>query len=67
MRNLLKRLYIRIIKDRDPSVIIWIGTLLQTEIIKMDSEGIGILNWSTNYSGKSRWSGLCFDSGKNLY
>nr|YP_009578803.1 photochlorophyllide reductase subunit N [Taxus brevifolia]QBK34142.1 photochlorophyllide reductase subunit N [Taxus brevifolia]QBK34306.1 photochlorophyllide reductase subunit N [Taxus brevifolia]QBK36358.1 photochlorophyllide reductase subunit N [Taxus brevifolia] len=35
----LKRLCIRIKKDRDPSVIIWIGTCT-TEIIKMDLEGM---------------------------
>nr|AJF41919.1 photochlorophyllide reductase subunit N [Araucaria muelleri]AJF41999.1 photochlorophyllide reductase subunit N [Araucaria scopulorum]AJF42244.1 photochlorophyllide reductase subunit N [Araucaria luxurians]AJF42323.1 photochlorophyllide reductase subunit N [Araucaria subulata]AJF42404.1 photochlorophyllide reductase subunit N [Araucaria columnaris]AJF42730.1 photochlorophyllide reductase subunit N [Araucaria humboldtensis]AJF42811.1 photochlorophyllide reductase subunit N [Araucaria biramul len=35
----LKRLCIRIRKDRDPSVIIWIGTCT-TEIIKMDLEGM---------------------------
>nr|APZ75886.1 photochlorophyllide reductase subunit N [Ginkgo biloba]ARX11482.1 photochlorophyllide reductase subunit N [Ginkgo biloba]ARX11567.1 photochlorophyllide reductase subunit N [Ginkgo biloba]ARX11652.1 photochlorophyllide reductase subunit N [Ginkgo biloba]ARX11822.1 photochlorophyllide reductase subunit N [Ginkgo biloba] len=35
----LKRLCIRIGKDRDPSVIIWIGTCT-TEIIKMDLEGM---------------------------
>nr|YP_009471764.1 photochlorophyllide reductase subunit N [Cephalotaxus sinensis]YP_009641694.1 photochlorophyllide reductase subunit N [Cephalotaxus hainanensis]YP_010137938.1 photochlorophyllide reductase subunit N [Cephalotaxus fortunei var. alpina]YP_010138020.1 photochlorophyllide reductase subunit N [Cephalotaxus fortunei]YP_010138102.1 photochlorophyllide reductase subunit N [Cephalotaxus griffithii]YP_010138266.1 photochlorophyllide reductase subunit N [Cephalotaxus mannii]YP_010138348.1 photochloro len=35
----LKKLCIRIRKDRDPSVIIWIGTCT-TEIIKMDLEGI---------------------------
>nr|YP_009388074.1 photochlorophyllide reductase subunit N [Taxus baccata]WET57668.1 photochlorophyllide reductase subunit N [Taxus sp. 'Mandiya type']ALK00993.1 photochlorophyllide reductase subunit N [Taxus baccata]QBK33816.1 photochlorophyllide reductase subunit N [Taxus baccata]QBK33898.1 photochlorophyllide reductase subunit N [Taxus baccata]QBK34718.1 photochlorophyllide reductase subunit N [Taxus baccata] len=35
----LKRLCIQIKKDRDPSVIIWIGTCT-TEIIKMDLEGM---------------------------
>lgn len=35
----LKRLCIRIINNRNPSVIIWIGTCT-TEIIKMDLEGI---------------------------
>nr|YP_004891229.1 photochlorophyllide reductase subunit N [Larix decidua]YP_009685286.1 photochlorophyllide reductase subunit N [Larix gmelinii]YP_009685357.1 photochlorophyllide reductase subunit N [Larix cajanderi]AZA05936.1 photochlorophyllide reductase subunit N [Larix kaempferi]AZA06007.1 photochlorophyllide reductase subunit N [Larix gmelinii var. olgensis]BBA66617.1 photochlorophyllide reductase subunit N [Larix gmelinii var. japonica]QDM37052.1 photochlorophyllide reductase subunit N [Larix gmelinii len=35
----LKTLCIRIRKDRDPSVIIWIGTCT-TEIIKMDLEGM---------------------------
>nr|QYB20797.1 photochlorophyllide reductase subunit N [Callitris pyramidalis] len=35
----LKKLCIRIRKDRDPSVIIWIGTCT-TEIIKMDLEGM---------------------------
>jgi len=35
----LKRLCIRIKKDRNPSVIIWIGTCT-TEIIKMDLEGM---------------------------
>nr|YP_004891550.1 photochlorophyllide reductase subunit N [Taiwania cryptomerioides]YP_008082467.1 photochlorophyllide reductase subunit N [Taiwania flousiana]AGL11313.1 photochlorophyllide reductase subunit N [Taiwania flousiana]AVR43485.1 photochlorophyllide reductase subunit N [Taiwania cryptomerioides]QJE37003.1 photochlorophyllide reductase subunit N [Taiwania flousiana]QJE37086.1 photochlorophyllide reductase subunit N [Taiwania flousiana]BAK86884.1 photochlorophyllide reductase subunit N [Taiwania cr len=35
----LKKLCIRIRKDRDPSVIIWIGTCT-TEIVKMDLEGM---------------------------
>nr|ASN73922.1 photochlorophyllide reductase subunit N [Aneura pinguis]WGO58984.1 photochlorophyllide reductase subunit N [Aneura pinguis]WGO59070.1 photochlorophyllide reductase subunit N [Aneura pinguis]WGO59156.1 photochlorophyllide reductase subunit N [Aneura pinguis]WGO60704.1 photochlorophyllide reductase subunit N [Aneura pinguis] len=35
----LKRLCVRIKKDRNPSVIIWIGTCT-TEIIKMDLEGM---------------------------
>nr|YP_009559616.1 protochlorophyllide reductase ChlN subunit [Diphasiastrum digitatum]AZU95413.1 protochlorophyllide reductase ChlN subunit [Diphasiastrum digitatum] len=35
----LKRLCIRIIENRNPSIIIWIGTCT-TEIIKMDLEGI---------------------------
>ena len=35
----LKRLCLQIKKDRDPSVIVWIGTCT-TEVIKMDLEGI---------------------------
>ena len=35
----LKRLCLQIIQDRNPSVIVWIGTCT-TEIIKMDLEGI---------------------------
>ena len=37
--NELKRLCLQIKKDRNPSVIVWIGTCT-TEIIKMDLEGI---------------------------
>ena len=61
----LKRLCLQIKQDRNPSVIVWIGTCT-TEIIKMDLEGMAPKlegrNWYSNCCSKSKWFRLCFYS-----
>ena len=61
----LKRLCLQIKQDRNPSVIVWIGTCT-TEIIKMDLEGMApkleAEIGNTNCCCPSKWFRLCFYS-----
>ena len=63
----LKRICLKIKQDRNPSVIIWIGTCT-TEIIKMDLEGMAPrLEVDYRYSSgscSSKWVRLCFYTGR---